>query len=90
MLVKGGDELIHFQWTERISSKVVDDIILFPNEADWTKVDTGKSQDRVYLLHVKGSGRRFFYWLQDKNKEKDEENAQEGVKHIPRVLDDCC
>ncbi len=81
-LVKGADDILHFQWMERNSREVVDDIILFPNEADWIKVDSGKSEDRVYLLQMKGSSRRFFYWLQDKNKGQDEENAQEGTKHV--------
>ncbi len=61
---------------------MIDDIILFSNESDWIKVDTGKIEDRVYLLQMKGSSRKFFYWLQDKNTEKDEENAQAGVNEM--------
>ncbi len=81
-LVKGADNIIHFQWMERDSGKVVDDIMLFCNEADWVKVDSGNSEDRVYLLQMKGSDRRFFYWMQDKSKGKDEENAREGTNYF--------
>eukprot|EP00611_Tribonema_gayanum_P021010 TRINITY_DN3950_c0_g2_i5.p1 TRINITY_DN3950_c0_g2~~TRINITY_DN3950_c0_g2_i5.p1 ORF type:complete len:171 (-),score=42.74 TRINITY_DN3950_c0_g2_i5:385-897(-) len=75
-VVRGQDQLIHFQWKDRVSNAVVDDLIVMPDELEFTKVNTGRSQDRVYLLQVKNSARRFFYWMQDKDTTKDEQLAK--------------
>jgi len=74
-LIKGDDQLIHFQWKDRKTQTMVDDLILFPDDAVFKKVKTGKEADRVYLLQYKGSNRRFFFWMQDANCEKDEEHC---------------
>ena len=47
------------------------DIIILAEEAVYKKVNTGTDGDRVYLMEIAGN-RRFFYWMQDKNSEKDE------------------
>ncbi|CAM9920523.1 unnamed protein product [Ascophyllum nodosum] len=75
-LFKGqDDQLMHFSWKERPSGTVVDDIIILAEEAVYKKVNTGTDGDRVYLMEIAGN-RRFFYWMQDKNSEKDEENMK--------------
>ncbi|KAG5185654.1 DNA topoisomerase [Tribonema minus] len=67
------DQLMRFQWQDRVTRAVVDDIIVMPGDMEFTKVDTGRPQDRVYLLQMKNSTRRFFYWMQDKSADKDAE-----------------
>ncbi|CAB1096594.1 unnamed protein product [Ectocarpus sp. CCAP 1310/34] len=75
-LFKGpDDQLMHFAWKERPSGTVVDDIIILPEEAVYKKVDTGREGERVYLMEIAGN-RRFFYWMQDKDSDKDEENMK--------------
>eukprot|EP00611_Tribonema_gayanum_P008040 TRINITY_DN1750_c0_g2_i1.p1 TRINITY_DN1750_c0_g2~~TRINITY_DN1750_c0_g2_i1.p1 ORF type:complete len:144 (-),score=37.83 TRINITY_DN1750_c0_g2_i1:1412-1843(-) len=64
------DQLMRFQWQDRVTRAVVDDIIVMPGDMEFTKVDTGRPQDRVYLLQMKNSTRRFFYWMQDKSADK--------------------
>eukprot|EP00752_Nemacystus_decipiens_P008109 g7249.t1 len=75
-LFKGpDDQLMHFSWKERPSGNVVDDVIILPEEAVYKKVDTGREGERVYLMEIAGN-RRFFYWMQDKDADKDEENMK--------------
>jgi Proteasome complex subunit Rpn13 ubiquitin receptor len=52
------------------SLQVVDDVLVMPSEIEFKKVDTGKAGDRVYVLQIKGSSRRFLYWMQDKSADK--------------------
>ncbi|OQS04878.1 proteasomal ubiquitin receptor ADRM1 [Thraustotheca clavata] len=76
VLVRGDDQLLHFQWKNRTTGAVVDDFIIFPNDASFQKVDTGRPNDRVYVLQYKGSSRRFFFWMQNKDGSKDVEQAK--------------
>lgn len=46
-------------------------MIILPEEAVYKKVDTGREGERVYLMEIAGN-RRFFYWMQDKDADKDE------------------
>ncbi|ETV93819.1 hypothetical protein H310_12382 [Aphanomyces invadans] len=73
VLVRGDDQLLHFQWKNRTTGANVDDYILFPHDATFEKVDTSRPNDRVYILQYKASSRRFFYWLQNKDSSKDAE-----------------
>lgn len=50
-------------------------MIIFPEDASFKKVDTGRQGDRVYLLQYKSSSRRFFFWMQDAKSDKDDQNA---------------
>ncbi len=71
------DELTHLQWKDRTTNTVVEDVIVMPSDATFSKVDTGRPKDRVYLLQYQGaSSRRFFFWMQAASDEKDEENAK--------------
>ncbi|CAM9944997.1 unnamed protein product [Discosporangium mesarthrocarpum] len=75
-LYKGADDhLMHFTWKERPSGTAVEDMIILPEEAVFKKVNTGREEDRVYLMEI-GSSNRFFYWMQSKSSEKDEENMR--------------
>ncbi|CAM9485659.1 unnamed protein product [Phaeothamnion confervicola] len=82
-LVKGADDdLLHFQWRDRTTNVVQDDLILFADEAEFKRCKTGRESDRVYILQMRGSSRRFFYWMQDKDASADEER-------VKRVADLC-
>jgi len=78
-IVKDGQGITKFQWKNRISD-VIDptcDHMIFPGDASFKKVNTGREKDRVVLLQfTTNPDRRFFFWLQDKNEEKDEELIQ--------------
>ncbi|KAH9125642.1 hypothetical protein AeMF1_003780 [Aphanomyces euteiches] len=75
-LVRGDDNLLHFQWKNRTTGASVDDYIIFPQDATFDKVDTSRPNDRVYVLQYKGSSRRFFYWMQNKDNSKDVEQVK--------------
>lgn len=46
----------------------------------YKKVDTGREGERVYLLEIAGN-RRFFYWMQDKDSDKDEVGMHACIRH---------
>jgi len=75
-LVSGTDGAIHLYFKLRPSGEVVEDILVFPNNQTFSKVDTGRSGDRVYLLQFKRSTRRFFFWMQGSNSADDETNCR--------------
>ncbi len=72
-LVKKND-LLHFQWKDRSSGVVEDDRIVFPGEAKFQKIETGRATDRVYIFQL--AQQRTIFWLQDKDTAKDEENVK--------------
>ena len=63
-LLRGDDQLLHFQWMDRHTGASPEDFIIFPDDAHFAKVDTGRPADRVYILQYKNSSRRFFFWMQ--------------------------
>lgn len=73
------DQLTRFQWKDRISNVVDQEInhMIFPGDADFIKVNTGRAEDRVYMLQfTSNTSRRYFFWLQDKNDANDEEKVR--------------
>ena len=73
-LVKNpNDGLLHFTWADRDTGNTEDDRMLFPDEAVWKKVNTGRAGDRVFLLQLKSSNQVLMFWMQDKSAEKDDE-----------------
>jgi len=73
-LKKTNDGLIQFAWKDKSTGTVAEELLLFPDDAVFRKVD--ESNGRVYLLEFKSSNRKLFYWMQDKSDEKDKENCQ--------------
>ena len=65
------DQLIHFCWKDRTNEAVEEDLILFPEEAEFKKIPIAK--ERVYMLQFKSSSRKLFYWMQEPKEDKDEE-----------------
>eukprot|EP01006_Ploeotia_vitrea_P052737 TRINITY_DN67722_c1_g3_i1.p1 TRINITY_DN67722_c1_g3~~TRINITY_DN67722_c1_g3_i1.p1 ORF type:complete len:388 (-),score=99.43 TRINITY_DN67722_c1_g3_i1:864-2027(-) len=80
-LTQSPDGLLHFQWKDRQNGRVEDDLIIFPEEAKWTRVEKCKT-GRVYVLEFTNSTRALFYWLQEPKEDKDKENADLINKHI--------
>ena len=68
--------LTQFQWKNRLDDSVDPncDHMVFPGDAKFEKVNTGREGDRVVMLQFSSnSSRRFFFWLQHKKDDDDEE-----------------
>lgn len=66
------DSLMHLCWKDRTTGAVEDDLIIFPEDAEFKKV-TQCTTGRVYVLKFKSSSRRCFYWMQEPKSDKDDE-----------------
>lgn len=66
------DGLIHFCWKDRTTGNVEDDLIVFPDDCEFKKIENAKT-GRVFLLKFKSSSRRLFFWMQEPKTDKDEE-----------------
>lgn len=64
--------MTHFCWKDRTSGNVEDDLIIFPDDCEFKKVENCKD-GRVFLLRFKTSNRKLFFWLQEPTNEKDDE-----------------
>lgn len=71
-LYQSDDQLIHFCWKDRTSGTVEDDLIIFPDDCEFKKVEQCKT-GRVYLLRFKSSNRKLFFWMQEPKTDKDDE-----------------
>lgn len=63
------DDLLHFQWRDRVTLAVdpTCDHMVFPGDAKFNKVETGRDGDRVYALQFgQNTSRNFFFWMQSK------------------------
>ena len=74
-LVSTQDQLLHFRWTDRTSGQTEDDRIIFPGDATFKSIKTGKEDDRVYILKLNSGGPTMMFWMQEKSNEKDKENV---------------
>lgn len=64
-----GDGFLRIQWKERSEDFPEDDILVFPHEANFVKVQ--QSSGRVYLLKFKRDDRKYFFWMQEPNDKQD-------------------
>jgi len=78
-LNRAPDGLMQFRWAVRPSGAPEDERILFPGDAQFVRVNTGRGDtDRVYILRFAsnaGSSQKLMYWMQDKDASKDAENV---------------
>lgn len=76
----GNAGVLKLEWKDRRTRAVVDTLTIFPeDDCSYTKVDTGRPGDRVYLLQYgNASDRRFFFWMQDGLIQKTKESKTEG------------
>ena len=63
--------LFQFQWQDE-QGTTHEDLMVFPGSAKFEKVK--QTEDRVYLLELDTN--RFFYWMQEPDKEKDAERCK--------------
>ncbi|KAF5338990.1 hypothetical protein D9611_008759 [Ephemerocybe angulata] len=83
LLTNGDDGLLHFIWKNRETDVSEEDLIIFPTDATFTKVD--QSNGRVYVLKFSSSNQRHFFWMQDASSARDDEfaNNVNGVLQDP-------
>uniref|UniRef100_A0A6P4ERX0 Proteasomal ubiquitin receptor ADRM1 homolog n=1 Tax=Drosophila rhopaloa TaxID=1041015 RepID=A0A6P4ERX0_DRORH len=74
-MTQSDDGLMHFCWKDRTSGKVEDDLIVFPDDFEYKRVDQCKT-GRVYVLKFKSSTRRMFFWMQEPKLDKDDEHCR--------------
>ncbi|KAL1950582.1 hypothetical protein VTO73DRAFT_5706 [Trametes versicolor] len=83
LLQNGEDGLLHFIWKNRSSNVVDEDLILFPGDATFAKVEQS-AWGRTYVLKFSSSNQRHFFYMQDADASRDEE----FVGNINRLLVD--
>ncbi|KAK8849521.1 hypothetical protein IAR55_004855 [Kwoniella newhampshirensis] len=57
------DDLLHLWWKSRVTGSVEDELIIFPGEATFAKVDQDPS-GRTHILKFSSSDQKYFFWFQ--------------------------
>ena len=79
--------MVQFLWCDADTKNPIDSLYVFPGDAKFEKVK--QTKDRVYLLEFSSTQQRMFYWFQEDDKTKDEENAKKihnainGISEAP-------
>lgn len=84
------DNLMHFCWKDRQSGVVEDDLILFPDDCEFKRVKECTT-GRVYVLKMKSSNRKLFFWMQESRTDRDEDlckKINELLNNPPRAGSD--
>ena len=79
IVIVKGEGYVYFRWIDRLTNQMDANCnwIVFEDSVVFTKIDTGREGDRVYLLKWKDDTRRLMFWMQDKSADKDEENCKQ-------------
>ncbi|CAG2100608.1 unnamed protein product [Medioppia subpectinata] len=72
-LHQSDDSLLHFCWKDRETGALEDDLILFPEEAEFKRV-VQCTTGRVFVLKFKSNPNRYFYWSQEPNSRADKDD----------------
>lgn len=72
--------MIQFSFLDAETKNKIDSLYVFPGDAKFEKVK--QTKDRVYLLEFSSTKQRFFYWMQEEEKENDAENCRKVHCHI--------
>uniref|UniRef100_A0A3P9I4L0 Adhesion regulating molecule 1 n=1 Tax=Oryzias latipes TaxID=8090 RepID=A0A3P9I4L0_ORYLA len=75
------DSLIHFCWKDRITGNVDDDLIIFPDDCEFKKVNQCTT-GRVYVLKFKAGSKRLFFWMQEPKSDKDDEYCRKVNEYL--------
>ncbi|KAL8130222.1 hypothetical protein V2J09_019377 [Rumex salicifolius] len=84
-LTRGEEGLVHFQWLDRVQNVAEDDMIVFPEEAVFEKID--QTAGRVYILKFNSDDRKLFFWMQEPKSDGDSELCRLFNMHINQPLD---
>ncbi|XP_029912289.1 proteasomal ubiquitin receptor ADRM1 [Myripristis murdjan] len=81
------DSLIHFCWKDRTTGNVDDDLIIFPDDCEFKRVNQCTT-GRVYVLKFKAGSKRLFFWMQEPKTDKDEEYCRKVNEYLnnPPIL----
>lgn len=74
-----------FQWCDPDTKNAIDSHYIFPDESKFEKVK--QSKDRVYLLEMKQTQKRYFYWMQEDEPEKDAERCKSVHNTLNNIKD---
>lgn len=69
------ESLMHFCWKDRQTGTIEDDLIIFPDDCEFKRVNQCTT-GRVYVLKFKSSNKKFFFWVQEPKTDKDDENCR--------------
>ncbi|CAK1540113.1 unnamed protein product [Leptosia nina] len=69
---QGEDSLMHFCWKDRTTGEVEDDLLIFPDDCEFVRVNECTT-GRVYVLKFKSFAKKYFFWMQEPKTEKDDE-----------------
>ncbi|TCD70146.1 hypothetical protein EIP91_004616 [Steccherinum ochraceum] len=86
-LVNGDDDLLHFQWRNRVTNETEEDLILFPSDASFNKV-AQSAWGRTYVLKFSSSDQRHFFWMQNADASRDAEFVMNVNKLLADPSDD--
>ncbi|XP_051516208.1 proteasomal ubiquitin receptor ADRM1-like isoform X2 [Myxocyprinus asiaticus] len=75
------DSLIHFCWKDRTSGNVEDDLIIFPDDCEFKRVNQCTT-GRVFVLKFKAGSKRLFFWMQEPKTDKDEEYCRKVNEYL--------
>lgn len=65
------DMIMHFCWKDRTTGIVEDDLMIFPDDVEIKRV-AQCTTGRVYIMKFKISNKKFFFWMQETDTDKDE------------------
>jgi len=74
------DNLIHFIWKDRTTGTEDINLMLFPEDASFRKVN--EANGRVYVLEWASTNKKMFFWMQEPKDDKDKENCENINKFI--------
>lgn len=80
------DNLMHFCWRDRQTGIVEDDLILFPDDCEFKRVKECTT-GRVYVLKMRSSDKKMFFWMQESKTDRDDEfckKINEMLNNPPR------
>ncbi|XP_037539849.1 proteasomal ubiquitin receptor ADRM1 [Nematolebias whitei] len=75
------DSLIHFCWKDRTTGNVDDDLIIFPDDCEFKRVNQCTT-GRVYVLKFKAGSKRLFFWMQEPKSDKDDEFCRKVNEYL--------
>jgi len=74
------DNIIHFIWKDRTTGTEDINLMLFPEDASFRKVNEANA--RVYVLEWTSTDKKMFFWMQEPKDDKDKEHCDNINKYI--------